>query len=70
MVKKIARWAAKLAAILTLGKSFFVLAEHSLAEHYLEHSAVDDYLRVAAFSGALLVFVVVINLIDGRKYYV
>ena len=35
MIKKVARWAAKLAAILTLGKSFFVLAEHSLAEHYL-----------------------------------
>lgn len=68
MVKKVARWAAKLAATLTLGKGLCLIV---FAERYvLEHSAADNYLRVAAFSGALLVFVVVINLIDGRKYYV
>lgn len=67
MVKKVTRWAARLVAVLTLGKSLcLILAEHSV----LEHSAVDDYLRVAAFFGALLFFAVVINLTDGRKYYV
>ena len=70
MIKKVARWAAKLAAILTLGKSFFVLAEHSLAEHYLEHSVIDDFLLVATLLVALLFFAVIINVIDGRKYYV
>lgn len=70
MVKKVARWTAKLAAILTLGKSFFVLTEHSLAEHYLEHSVVDDFLLVATLLVALLFFVVIINVIDRRKYYV
>ena len=68
MVKKVARWAAKLAAILVLGKSLclIVFAEYSV----LEHSTADDFLRVTAFWGALLLFAVVINLTDGRKYYV
>ena len=70
MVKKVTRWAAKLAAVLTLGKSFFVLAEHSLAKHYLEHSVVDDFLLVATLLVALLFFAVILNVIDGRTNYV
>ena len=68
MVKKVARWAAKLAATLMLGKGLclIVFAEYSV----LEHSTTDDFLRVTAFWGALLLFAAVINLIDGRKYYV
>lgn len=68
MVKKVARWAAKLAATLTLGKGLclIVFAEYSV----LERSVVDDFLQVAAFLGALLLFAIIINLIDGRKYYV
>ncbi len=67
MVKKVTHWAARMTATLVLGKSLCLI----LAERYvLEHSAVDDYLRVAAFFGALLFFAVVINLTDGRKYYV
>lgn len=68
IVKKVALWTAKLAATLMLGKSLhlIVFAEYSV----LEHSVVDDFLQVAAFFGALLFFAVVINLTDGRKYYV